>query len=83
VQYIIDGLQSMSVFKDTRALTDKALTIATAFLTGATPETNFTINNNETDVLGWAIPVVVVEKANIKAALIDTGYYQASDFQGL
>jgi len=83
VQYIIDGKQSMSVFKDTRALTEKALTVATAFLTGGTPETNFTINNNTADVLGWAIPVVVVEKANIKAALIDTGYYTAADFTGL
>ncbi len=83
VQYIIDGKQSMSVFKDTRALTDKALTVATAFLSGGTPETNFTINNNTIDVPGWAIPVVVVTKDNIQSALIDTGYYKASDFTGL
>jgi len=83
VQYIIDGKQSMSVFKDTRALTDKALTVAQALLAGKTPETNFSINNNQIDVPGWAIPVVVVTKDNIKSALIDTGYYKASDFTGL
>jgi putative multiple sugar transport system substrate-binding protein len=83
IQYIIDGKQNMSVFKDTRALADKALTVAQALLAGTTPETNFKINNNTIDVPGWAIPVVVVEKSNIKSALIDTNYYKATDFQGL
>jgi len=83
IQYIIDGKQSMSVFKDTRALTADALTAAKAFLDAKTPVTNFKFANNVIDIPGTALPVVAVTKANIQAALIDTGYYQASDFTGL
>ena len=83
VQYIIDGKQSMSVFKDTRALTQEALTAATAILGGQAPASNFKINNGTIDVPGTAIAVIVVTKDNIKAALIDSGYYQATDFTGL
>jgi len=83
IQYIIDGKQSMSVFKDTRALTQDALTAAQAFLAGTAPVTNFTMNNNKIEVKGTALAVVVVTKDNIKTTLIDTGYYTAADFQGL
>jgi putative multiple sugar transport system substrate-binding protein len=83
IQYIIDGKQSMSVFKDTRALTQEALTAATAILAGQAPKSNFTINNGTIDVPGTAISVVVVTKDNIKSVLIDSDYYKATDFTGL
>jgi len=83
VQYVIDGLQSMTVFKDTRTLASDACAMAKAILDGKTPETDSTYNNTTVDVPAKQTPVVVVTKDNVKAALIDSGYYKATDFTGL
>ena len=83
VQYIIDGKQSMTVFKDVRTLVKDAITAAVAFLKGKTPAATTTYNNGKIDVPAKPSAVVTVDKDNVKAALIDSGYYQASDFTGL
>ena len=83
VQYIIDGKQSMTVFKDVRTLVTDAIAAAIACLNGKTPATTTTYNNGKIDVPAKPTPVVTVDKTNVKAALIDSGYYQASDFTGL
>ena len=83
VQYIIDGKQSMTVFKDVRTLAADAVTAANAFLTGTAPTGTTTYNNGKVDVPAKPSAIVVVTKDNVKAALIDSGYYQASDFTGL
>ena len=83
VQYIIDGKQSMTVFKDVRTLVDDAISTAVAFLNGQTPPQTTTYNNGKIDVPAKPSVVVTVDKTNVKAALIDSGYYQASDFTGL
>jgi putative multiple sugar transport system substrate-binding protein len=83
IQYIIDGKQSMTVLKDVRTLVKDAIAAATAFLTGATPEKTATYNNGKIDVPAKPTVVITVDKTNVKAAVIDSGYYQASDFTGL
>ncbi len=83
VQYIIDGKQSMTVLKDVRTLAKDALAAAQAFLTGATPEKTNSYNNGTIDVPAKPSAVVTVTKDNVKAAIIDSGYYQASDFPSL
>ncbi len=83
VQYIIDGKQSMTVFKDVRTLVADAITAAVAFLGGQTPPSTAPQNNGTVDVPAKPSAVVSVDKSNVKAALIDSGYYQASDFTGL
>jgi putative multiple sugar transport system substrate-binding protein len=83
VQYIIDGKQSMTVFKDVRTLAADAVTAAQAFLSGGTPEKTTTYNNGKVDVPAKPSAIVTVTKDNVKAALIDSGYYKASDFTGL
>ena len=83
VQYIIDGKQSMTVLKDVRTLAADAVAAAQAFLAGGTPEKTNTYNNGKVDVPAKPSPIVTVTKDNVKAALIDSGYYQASDFTGL
>jgi ABC-type sugar transport system ATPase subunit len=82
VQYIIDGKQSMTVFKDVRTLVQTAIDAAIALLKGQAPAANVTYNNGKMDVPALQSPVVSVDKANVKAALIDSGYYKASDFTG-
>ena len=82
VQYIIDGKQSMTVFKDVRTLVRTAIDAAVALLKDQAPAANGTYNNGTIDVPALQSPVVSVDKANVKAALIDSGYYKASDFTG-
>jgi putative multiple sugar transport system substrate-binding protein len=83
VQYIIDGKQSMTVLKDVRTLVDDAIKAAIAYLEGKTPEKTNTYNNGKIDVPAKPSVVVSVDKANVKAAVIDSGYWPASDFTGL
>jgi len=83
VQYIIDGKQQMTVLKDVRTLVADAIAAAVAFLDGKTPEQTHTYNNNVIEVPAKPSAVVTVTKDNVKAAIIDSGYYPATDFTGL
>jgi|UniRef100_A0A7C4KHI4 putative multiple sugar transport system substrate-binding protein len=83
VQYILDGKQSMTVFKDVRTLVKDAISAAVALLEGKAPAAKGSYNNGKIDVPAIQSPVVTVDKKNVKEALIDSGYYSASDFTGL
>ncbi|MCX7773532.1 MAG: sugar ABC transporter substrate-binding protein [Clostridia bacterium] len=83
VQYIIDGKQSMTVFKDVRTLVTDAINMAVTVLKGNKPETTGEYDNGATKVKAKQTDVIVVDQANVKSTLIDSGYYPASDFTGL
>jgi len=83
VQYIIDGKQSMTVLKDVRTLVSDAIAASVAYLEGKTPAQTTTYNNGKIDVPAKPSVVVTVDKSNVKAALIDSGYYKASEFTNL
>ena len=83
VQYVIDGKQSMTVFKDTRTLAADSVAMAVDILGGNTPATDTTYNNETIDVPAKQTDIVVVTQDNVKEALIDSGYYEASAFTGL
>jgi putative multiple sugar transport system substrate-binding protein len=83
VQYIIDGKQSMTVFKDVRTLVDDAISAAITFLKAGTPEATNKYNNGKIDVPANPTVVITVTSDNVQSALIDSGYYPASDFTGL
>ena len=83
VQYIIDGQQSMTVFKDTRTLAADAMNMAIEILEGKTPQTDAAYFNQAVDVPAKQTPVVIVTQDNVKSVLIDSGYYDASEFVGL
>lgn len=83
IQYIIDGKQSMTVLKDVRVLVDDAIKAAIALSEGNTPEKTKTYNNGKIDVPAKPSVVTTVTKENVKATIIDSGYYPASEFKGL
>ncbi|MET3699816.1 putative multiple sugar transport system substrate-binding protein [Bacillus oleivorans] len=83
IQYIIDGKQSMTVFKDVRTLVKDAMGMAVTILEGETPETTGTYDNGSIEVKAKQTDVIVVNQDNVKAELIDSGYYEASEFTGL
>ncbi len=83
IQYIIDEKQSMTVFKDVRTLVEDAMGMAIEVLDGNTPETTGTYDNGEVEVKAKQTDVIVVDKENVKKELIESGYYDASEFSGI
>jgi putative multiple sugar transport system substrate-binding protein len=83
VQYIIDGKQSMTVLKDVRTLVADAISAAITYLEGGTPEKTTAYNNGVIDVPAKPSEVITVDKENVKEAVIDSGYWPASEFTGL
>ncbi|WP_405083573.1 sugar ABC transporter substrate-binding protein [Paenibacillus psychroresistens] len=83
VQYILDSKQSMTVFKDVRTLVKDAMGMAVSILDGKSPETTGEYDNKKIKVKAKQTDVIVVEKANVKKELVDSGYYKAEDFTGL
>lgn len=83
VQYIIDGKQTMTVFKDVRSLVKDSIDMALEVLAGNTPETTGAYDNKSTEVPAKQTEVIVVDQDNVKEKLIDSGYYEASEFTNL
>lgn len=83
IQYVIDGKQSMTVFKDVRTLVKDAMGMAVELLEGKTPATTGSYDNGKIEVNAKQTNVIVVDKDNVKKEMIDSEYYQASDFEGL
>ncbi|HSP21927.1 MAG TPA: sugar-binding protein [Planococcus sp. (in: firmicutes)] len=83
IQYIIDEKQSMTVFKDVRTLVEDAMGMAIEVLDGKTPETTGSYDNGQVEVKAKQTDVIVVDKENVKQELIDSEYYDASEFTGL
>jgi len=81
VKLIQDGVQSSTIFKDTRKLAEQAVTAAKAFLQGDEPEANDTktYDNGVKVVPSYLLPVVTVYKDDIQKELIDTGYWTADE----
>lgn len=80
IQYIIDGKQSMTVFKDVRTLVTDAIDMAVTVLEGGTPTTTGSYDNGSINVPAKQTDVVVVDAANVRSALIDSGYYTEDQF---
>lgn len=75
IKYILDGKQSMTVFKDVRALVQTAVDATVSLLKGQTPAANGSYSNGAIAVPALQSPVIPVDKANVKTTLIDSGYY--------
>ncbi|MFV0529792.1 MAG: multiple monosaccharide ABC transporter substrate-binding protein [Lachnospiraceae bacterium] len=83
VKAIIAGEQSMSVFKDTRALAEVVANMAKTFVEGGEPEYNdtTTYDNGSKVVPAYALEPLVVDVDNYKELLVDSGYYSESDLK--
>jgi putative multiple sugar transport system substrate-binding protein len=81
VKLIADGVQSSTIFKDTRLLAEQAVTAAKAFLEGNEPEANDTktYNNGVKVVPSYLLPVETVYKDDIQSKLVDSGYWTADE----
>ncbi|SFO47805.1 monosaccharide ABC transporter substrate-binding protein, CUT2 family [Geodermatophilus obscurus] len=77
VKLIADGVQSSTIFKDTRLLAEQAVVAATAFAEGNEPEANDTetYDNGVKVVPSYLLPVETVYADNIQSSLIDSEYW--------
>ncbi len=83
VKSIIAKEQYSTIFKDTRELAKVAAGMVDAVVSGGKPEINDTktYNNKVKVVPAYLLKPVAVDASNVKAALVDTGYYKAEQLQ--
>ena len=83
VKAIVAGEQSMSVFKDTRALADVAVKMTEEILRKKTPMVNNIedYDNGVKIVPTYILEAQFVDLSNYKKLLIDSGYYTAASVQ--
>ncbi len=77
VKNIISGKQSMSIYKDTRLLAAKCVTMVQAVLEGSEPEINDTeqYNNGKIVVPSYLCTPVAVDVDNYQKEIVEGGYY--------
>ena len=83
VKKMIEGKQSMSVFKDTRTLAAQVVKMVGQILNGETVDVNDTetYNNNVITVPSFLCVPVFGSADNYQELLIDSGYYTLEDIQ--
>ena len=83
VKNMIDGKQSMSVFKDTRTLASQVVKMVGQIMSGETVEVNDneTYDNGTGVIPSYLCAPVFADATNYKDLLIDSGYYTEADLQ--
>ncbi|MDE6636334.1 MAG: sugar-binding protein [Lachnospiraceae bacterium] len=83
VKNMIDGKQSMSIFKDTRTLASKVVEMVDAIMKGGEPEVNDkeTYDNGDHVVPSYLCEPVFADINNYQELLIDSGYYTEDDLK--
>ncbi len=84
VKNIISGHQTSTIYKDTRLLAEKCVTMVNAVLNGSEPEINDTetYNNNVVVVPSYLCTPVAVDAENYEEVLVNGGYYTAEQLAG-
>ncbi|MGO2048355.1 MAG: multiple monosaccharide ABC transporter substrate-binding protein, partial [Brachybacterium tyrofermentans] len=77
IKLIADGVQSSTIFKDTRTLADQAILSAESILKGEEPEANDTetYDNGVKVVPSYLLPIQMVLENNYQEIMVDSGYY--------
>jgi len=81
VKLIQDGVQSSTIFKDTRLLAEQAVAAASAYAEGNEPEANDTetYDNGVKVVPSYLLEIETVFADDIQSVLIDSGYWTAEE----
>lgn len=79
IKKIIQGTQSMTLFKDTRISAKQTIDVAVQLINGENILTERWMYNGKMHVPSILIMPVLVEKDNVKTVLVDSGYYKNED----
>lgn len=74
-QRIVEGTQTVTVYKPLRSLAQRAVEAAIALARAQAAETNTAINNGKKDVPAYLIEPVAVNKDNMQAVIIKDGFH--------
>lgn len=75
IKYILEGKQTMTVYKPIKTMNEVAFQIALDVSKGNKPVTNGFLNNGYADVPTYFIDVIGVTKDNIDSTVIKDGFY--------
>jgi len=79
LQRIVEGTQTMTVYKPIKAIATKAAEMAVALAKGEKIETNQTVSNGKIDVPSVLLDPIAVTKDNIVDTVIKDGYQKLED----
>lgn len=82
IRRIIQGTQSMTLFKDTRESARKTIDVAIQLANGETVLTDTAVFNGKMYVPTVLIKPVLVDRSNIDEVLIESGYFKREDVYG-
>lgn len=82
IQRIVEGTQTMTVYKPIRALAEKAAELAVQLAKNETIATDAGINNGKIDVPSVLLDPIAVDKNNIDDTIIADGFHSREDVYG-
>lgn len=82
VKNILQGKQTMTVFKDTQLLAAQCAQVVSTLLEGNTPDWGQYYHNNVTSVPVWLHMPQVVDKESYENILYGSGYYTKDQLEG-
>jgi D-xylose transport system substrate-binding protein len=78
-QRIIQGTQTMTVYKPIQTLAEKAADIAVTMARGAMPEKNSVVDNGKIDVPSYFLNPIPVTKENMETTIIKDNFHTKKD----
>lgn len=78
-QRIVEGTQSMTIYKPIKLIATTAAKAAVQLAKGMNVETNATINNGKIDVLSILLDPIQVDKNNMMDTVIQDGFHKFED----
>jgi len=81
IKNIVAGKQSMSVFKDTRILVSRTVTMVDQICSGGQVETNSSYHNYSTEVPAYLCKALVVDADNYWELMVESGYYTEDELR--
>lgn len=82
VKRIVEGTQTMTVYKPIKTLAEKAAQIAVDLGRGEEIESNGVTNNGKIDVKSYLLSPIAVTQENLKETIIKDGFQTESDVYG-
>jgi len=79
VQRIVEGTQTMTVYKPIRLLADKAADLAVRMARGETVEADRKVNNGKIEVPSVLLQPIAVDKRNIDGTVVADGFHKRED----
>ncbi|MCW9699895.1 MULTISPECIES: D-xylose ABC transporter substrate-binding protein [unclassified Avibacterium] len=81
IKRIVQGTQTMTVYKPITKLADKAAEIAVQLAKNETPESNAVLNNGLKDVPAYLLNPIAVTKENIEETIIKDGFHSKAQIE--